>query len=139
MAVNFYTEEIGYEPKFDFDEMNVVIKNGQPELINKVEAIRQWVVKFAMTQKEVYPIYEGTGYGTRLKSLFGKKRIGLGYEEAEVERDFREGLLLCPAIAQVTDFSLKKKGKILNIELSVELYDGEIVDMEIEKAYVFNS
>ena len=92
-----------------------------------------------MTLKEVYPIYEGTGYGTRLKSLFGKKRIGLGYEEAEVERDFREGLLLCPAIAQVTDFSLKKKGKILNIELSVELYDGEIVDMEIEKAYVFNS
>ena len=138
MTTNFYDENIGYEPEIDFDNLKVVIKNGSPKTIKTVEAVRQWIVKFSMTPKDVYPIYEGTGFGTRIKSLFGKKRIGYGYEEAELERDYREGLLLCPAISQVSDFQINKQGKILNIKLGVELYNGEILDIDIEKAYIFN-
>ena len=137
MTANFYIEQIGYEVEIDFEGLTVKIKNGSPKLIKEAEAVRQWIVKFAMTPKDVYPIYEGTGFGTRMKELFGRKRIGYGYEETELERDYREGLLLCPAISQVTDFKLKKEGKHLKIDLAVELYNGETLDLTIEKAYTF--
>ncbi len=136
MNVNFYNETIGYDPEINFEYPNVVIKNGSPNLINKHEAIRQWILKFAITPKDVYEIYQGTGYGNRIKSLFGQKRIGYGYEESELERDYREGLILCPAISQVTFFNIEKTGKILNIKITVELYEGESLDVSIEKAYI---
>ncbi len=135
---DFYSENIGYEPKVNFDDFNnvhVEIKNGSPELINEVEAIRQWIVKFVLTEKDAYEIYEGTGFGNRIKQLFGNKRIGLGYEEAEIERDFREGLPLCPAISQVTNFELQKQGKNLHVDIGVELFNGELVTISIKKVY----
>ena len=142
MAEDFYTEDIGFEPEINFDDMKNVrlqIKNGSPSMISEYSAIKQWIVKFCMTQKDSYPIYEGTGFGTRIKELFGKKRIGYGYEEAELERDFREGLPLCPAISQVTDFLAEKNGKVLKIYVKVELYNGEELDMEIEQKVVLSA
>ncbi len=135
MSEDFYTTEIGYEPEIDFDIPEVVLVNGNPNLINKYEAIRQWITKFAMTGVDTYEIYEGTGFGNRMKSLYGRKKIGYGYEEAELERDYKEGLLLCPAISQVSYFNLTKNGKIMNINIQVELYDGETLDVSIEKTY----
>ncbi|MCD7779753.1 MAG: DUF2634 domain-containing protein [Candidatus Gastranaerophilales bacterium] len=135
MSEDFYTTEIGYEPEIDFNTPEVVLVNGNPNLINKYEAIRQWITKFAMTGVDTYEIYEGTGYGNRMKSLYGRKKIGYGYEEAELERDYKEGLLLCPAISQVSYFNLTKNGKIMNINIQVELYDGETLDVSIEKTY----
>ena len=135
---NFYTEDIGYEPKINFDDYNnifVEIKNGSPELINGIEAIKQWILKFIFTPKDAYEIYEGTGFGNRVKRLFGQKIIGYGYEEAEIERDFREGLPLCPAITNVNDFELKKTGKILNVRIEVELYNGELATISVNDVY----
>lgn len=132
---DFFTEEIGLEPQIDFSnkgDVKLVIKNGSPNMISKIEAIRQWIIKFCNTEKDAYPIYDGTGYGTRFKQLFGRKRLGYGYEEAEIERDFREGLPLCPAISQVTNFELLKNGKVLKIKIEVELYNGDLVDVDIE-------
>lgn len=127
---------INYEPEFNFDDLKIVIKNGSPELVNEIKAVRQWIVKFCNTEKDAYPIYEYTGFGTRLKKLFGNKNIIAGYKNAEIERDFKEGLPLCPAISEVTDFELSKNGKILSIKLEVRLINGELLDIDIEKIYV---
>lgn len=135
---DFYTEDIGYEPKINFNDYNnifIEIENGSPELIDEIDAIKQWILKFIFTEKDVYSIYEGTGFGNRIKRLFGQKIIGYGYEEAEIERDFREGLPLCPAITNVNDFELKKDGKILNARVEVELYNGESATISIENVY----
>ncbi len=141
MSEDFFDENIGYEPEMNFEDkenVKVIIRNGSPKIVSEIEAIRQWIVKFCSTNKDTYPIYNGTGFGTRIKSLFGKKRIGYGYEEAEIERDFKEGLLLCPAISEVVDFKLTKNGKILNIFVEVQLYTGEALKVDIEKIYVIN-
>lgn len=143
MTEDFFTEDIGYEPVLSFtneeDEIlpkvKLLLKNGSPDLINELDAIRQWIVKFALTEKDTYPIFEGTGFGCRLRKLFGEKQIGYGYEEAELERDFREGLPLCPAISQVTGFKISKEGKDLNINVEVELFNGELVDVSLDKVY----
>ncbi len=139
MAEDFFTENIGYDPLVNFDDksnIKLVMRNGSPKLVNEIDAIKQWIVKFATTEQGAYPIYEGTGFGTRFKKLFGRKRIGYGFEEAELERDYREGLPLCPAINRVTEFRTTKKGKVLNIYVQVELKNGELVDTSIEDVYV---
>ncbi len=134
---------IGYEPEINFEDTTIniipncrfVLKNGSPNLINKIMAVRQWVTKFCITEKNVNEIYQGTGFGTRFKQLYGRKRIGYGFEEAEIERDFREGLALCPAISEVVSFEIKKNGRILSIKLKIELSSGDLLDIDIEKAY----
>ena len=138
MTEDFFTEDIGFEPKLNLDDkakINLTMKNGSPELINEIDAIKQWILKFAITEQDTYPIYDGTNFGTRFKKLFGRKRIGYGVEEAELERDYREGLLLCPAISRVTDFQIKKVGTVLNIYVQVQLKNGELVDASIENTY----
>ncbi len=138
MENNFYSENIGYEPQIDLSDnhnIKLVLKNGSPNMINELKAIEQWIVKFCSTEKDAYSIYEGLGFGTRIKTLFGHKRFGYGYEEAEIERDFREGLPLCPAISQVTNFELEKIGRILNIKLEVELINGESLNINIDDVY----
>lgn len=137
MAEDFFSETIGFEPEVDFEDIpKINIKNGSPKMIDKILAIRQWITKFCMTEKDVYPLYHGTGFGTRFRKLYGRKRIGYGYEESEIERDFKEGLPLCPAISAVTSFEISKVGKVLNIKLQVELFNGEQIDIDIEKAYI---
>lgn len=138
MTQNFSTEDIGFEPSVNFDDKSNIklnMKNGSPELISEIEAIKKWILKFAITEQDTYPIYEETGFGTRFKKLFGRKRIGYGVEEAELERDYREGLPLCPAILRVVDFKTTKKGKTLNIYVQVQLKNGDLVDMNIDDTY----
>ncbi len=70
------TIKIGFEPEINFSNLNVkinpvygiILKNGSPKLINKIEAIRQWITKFCITVKDS-GVYEGTGYGTRFKRI----------------------------------------------------------------------
>ena len=135
MTENFYDTSIGYEPEIDFENTKVVIENGSPKLINELEAIRQWIILFANTEKDSMEVYEGTGFGCRLKKLFGNKKIGYGFEESELERDFTEGLILNPAILAVPYFNVSKEGKKLIIKLQVELYNSELIDVSIEKTF----
>ena len=139
---------IGYEPEINFENIGIninitpkygiILKNGSPNLIDKIKAVRQWITKFCITEKDVNEIYLGTGFGTRFKQLYGKKRIGYGFEEAEIERDFREGLPLCPVISEVSSFKISKRGKFLDIKLQVELYDGDLLNTDIEIAYTIS-
>ncbi len=136
MTENFFSTDIGFEPEIDFANAKVTIENGSPKLIEKLEAIRQWIIKFSITEKDRYEIYIGTGFGTRIKELYGKKKIGYGFEESELERDYREGLPLCPAISEVTFFNVSRSGKTLKIKLQVELYDSELIDITVEYPYI---
>ena len=139
MTDNFFSSDIGFEPKVNFADPKlpkVEIKNGSPVLIDQIEAIKQWILKFTLTRQDSYKIYEGTGFGTRIKDLYGHKRIGYGFEEAEIERDYREGLPLCPAIREVSSFTIKKEGKTMNIEMDVQLFNGDLITVGIEDKYI---
>lgn len=123
-------------PNLNFENKVIVLSNGSPKLISDVEAIRQWIVLFITTPKNTYKIYDGTNFGTSIRKLFGRKRLNNGYEEAEVEREIREGLPICPAINRVTGFNMEKVGKIVKIYVQVELYDGSLIDETVDVSYL---
>lgn len=128
--------ELGNTPFFDYQNKQIILENGSPKLISNVEAVRQWIVLFITTPKNTYKIYDGTNFGTSIRKLFGKKTLNNGYEEAEVEREIREGLPLCPAISRVTNFNMEKIGRLVKIYVEVELFNGELVNETIDVSYL---
>lgn len=117
---------------YNFDKKKFSVVDGNPLTNADIEATRQWIVMFIKTDKDTVPVYEGTKFGTSARKLFGRKELTNGYAESEVEREIREGFLLCPTIKQVTSFNMSKSGKTLVIEVSVQLYDGTILDETTE-------
>ncbi len=129
------SSELGKTPNIEFENKKITVENGTPKLITDIDAIRQWITLFVITPKDTYKIYNGTSFGTSVRKLFGKKILNNGYEEAEVEREIREGFPLCPAINRVTSFNMEKVGKILKIYVTVELFNGELITETIDVTY----
>ena len=119
----------------NFEKSEIILSNGSPKLITDIEAIQQWIILFVTTPRDTLAIYKGTNFGTSYRKLLGRKILNNGYEEAELEREIIEGLPLNPAIKSVTNVQLSKEGKYLNIDIRVQLQDGQLLDTFIEKAY----
>ena len=75
--------ELSKTPLLNFEDKSVVLSNGSPKMVSNIEAIRQWITLFVITPKDTYEIYKGTGFGTSIRKLFGRKILNNGYEEAE--------------------------------------------------------
>ena len=63
---------------------------------------------------------------------FSNLKTDNGYIESEIEREIREGFLLCPTIKQVTSYESEKVGTKLCLEISVELQGGASLEIESE-------
>ena len=121
---------------YSWDKKELMLVDGTPKLIYDIEAVKQWIILFLKTPKGKYRIYDGTPFGTSLYKLLGRKRLNNGYEESEVEREIKEGLVLCPAIRRVSGFNIKKDNKALVIYVQAELYDGSLVDVTVDDIYI---
>lgn len=130
------SKDLGQTPSFDYEKKSIVLVNGSPKQITGVDAIRQWIVLFITTPKNTYKIYDGTNFGTSIRKLFGRKTLNNGYEEAEVEREIRDGLPLCPAINRVVSFNMTKVAKLVKIYVQVELYDGNLIEETVDVSFL---
>ena len=119
-------------PKYDFKNCRTIMKNGNIVLIDGVEAVMQWFEKFLRTSVDRFEVYKNTGFGTNARELFGKKYLDNGYEESELERQVREGLLLCPAIVSINNFNMQKEDKTLSVEVEILLADGTNVKAKFD-------
>lgn len=114
---------------FNFTTKKLPVVDGTPLTNVDIEATEQWIILFLKTDKDTVPVYKGKKFGTSVKKLLGYKSLNNGFLESEVEREIREGFPLCPTIKSVTSFNLSKSGKILVIDVSVELFDGSKLDV----------
>lgn len=121
-------------PNYDYLTMKTVIKNGDVDLNDKYQQVRNWIIKFIRTPIDIVPIYQGTGFGTSAYKLKGYKSIsGLMY--AQIKSEIEQGFKLNPNILQVLNVNLYKEEKSLVIYTEVKLQDGYILENKTE---VFN-
>lgn len=116
---------------YSYDKMQIVLKNGDVDLIDNYENVRNWIIKFMRTPIDVYEIYAGTGFGTSAYKLKGYKSI-TGLQYAQIKKEIQEGFLLNPNILAVTDFDMYKEDKSLYIYVKVKLQDGYILEEKTE-------
>lgn len=130
--------DLGKTPSINFETSSIIMTNGTPKLITDIEAIEQWIILFVTTPRDVYKIYEGTDFGTNWRKLLGRKVLKTnGYEESELIRQITEGLPLNPAIESVQSVELDKNGRFLDLKITVELYNGELLETFVPQTYVF--
>ena len=116
---------------YDYDKRQVIIKNGDVDLVDNYENVRNWIIKFIRTPIDVMPIYEGTGFGTSAYKLKGSKAIS-GMQFAQIRKEIQDGFLLNPNILAVSDFDMYKENKSLIISVKVKLQDGYILEEKTE-------
>lgn len=114
---------------FNFTEKKFPVVDGTPLTNADIEATKQWIILFLKTTKDTVPVYKGKNFGTSIKKYLGYKALNNGFLESEIEREIREGFPLCPTIKSVTSFNMSKDGRTLVVDVSVELYDGTILEV----------
>jgi len=118
-------------PNYDYSQMKTVLKNGDVNLVDDYQNVRNWIIKFLRTPVDIYKIYEGTGFGTSAYKLKGYKAIdGLIY--AQIKSEVEQGFKLNPNILAVTGFDMYKEDKSLMIYVKVKLQDGYILEEKTE-------
>lgn len=116
---------------FDFEEKRFVVTDGTPLTNADIDAIKQWIILFLKTQRDTVEIYKGTKFGTSIKKIIGYKTLNNGFVESEIEREIREGFPLNPGIKRVISFNMSKENKVLLLKVSVELYNGSTLEVQI--------
>lgn len=128
------SEYIRKTPNYDFLQNKTVISDGNVEVVDDYQNVRNWIIKFLITPIDKVPIYQGTGFGTSAYKLRGYKSIsGLMY--AQIKSEIEQGFRLNPNILQVLDVGLAKEETSLIISAKVKLKDGYILE---EKTEIFN-
>lgn len=119
---------LGIEPQFDFETGQFIVHSGEVATIDGIEAIKQWIKAFLKTLIDTFYIYKDTKYGTSEKRLIGQKSLyNSGFTTSEIEREIKEGLPLNPAIKSVPEVEISKEGEKLNVDITAQLFNGELL------------
>lgn len=118
-------------PNYNYAQKNIILKNGDVDLVDNYKNVQNWIIKFFRTPIDIYKIYSGSGFGTSAYKLIGKKSIS-GIEYAQIKKEVEEGFKLNPNILSVEDFNIIKDQKTLSIYVKVKLQDGYILEEKTE-------
>lgn len=127
LNIDEITEEdlpkIGKSFLFDFKNGEFVLKDGKPVAAEGLEALKIWVTKTIMTEKDRFTIYENTDYGTTIEDLIGSN-YPREFVESEIKREITEALINHSYIQNITDLKLNKDGSSMKIKFTVVTADG---------------
>ena len=108
---------------FDFDKGDFVIRDGKLIECDGIEAIKVWIEKIIRTEKNRFPIYDGTEYGCYLEDLIIGNNYTVEFVEAELKREIEEALLQHPKITSISSFTLHRDKTLLSVTLEVNISD----------------
>ncbi|QJC52780.1 DUF2634 domain-containing protein [Paenibacillus albicereus] len=129
-SVQSATEEPADLPLFreyvwDFSLDDFVLRDGNPVLIEGIDAIRTWISKTLRTERFRYLAYSWD-YGQELDSLLGQRSVP---DQSEAERFVKEALGASPYIQSLTDFQLQQDADTLSIHFTANtVYGGVVID-----------
>ena len=108
---------------YDFSKGDFVIRDGKLVPCDSLEAIKVWIEKIIRTEKNRFPIYDGTEYGCYLEDLIIGNNYTVEFVEAELKREIEEALLQHPKITSIGSFSLHRDKTLLSVTLEVNISD----------------
>lgn len=111
------------EVKWDFQNNVPIYKNGNPVIVEGLEAIKVWAWKALHTPRFRYEIYSWD-YGNELESLIGQS-YSQALKESEAARYVRECLLINPYITDVKNITVNQSGDKISITGTLETIYGE--------------
>ena len=110
------------ELAYDYENNCLLRKGGKPYLIEKDEALKVWIYKALKTTRFVWPAYTRE-YGTELEKVIGMSNDP-DITDSEVRRYITETLMVNPYIQELSDFSFRHEGSVIEAEFVVTTEDG---------------
>lgn len=125
------TNQVSYgkELAFDFEAGDFIYIDGQPKVVEGVEALKVWIEKTIRTARYRFPAYTFQ-YGCELEDIIGLD-IPRAVLESEVKRVIREALVYDDRITEVKNFIINRGGDWLNIEFDVVTFDDNTFTQEV--------
>ena len=108
---------------YDFSKGDFVIRDGKLVPCDSLEAIKVWIEKIIRTEKNRFPIYDGTEYGCYLEDLIIGNNYTVEFVEAELKREIEEALLQHSKITSIGSFTLHRDKTLLSVTLEVNISD----------------
>lgn len=110
------------ELAYDYDNNRLLRKGGKPYLIEKDEALKVWIYKALKARRFVWPAYTH-GYGNEVEKV-----VGLSNDpdviDSEIRRYITEALMVNPYIQELSDFTFRHEGSVVEVEYVVTTIYG---------------
>ncbi len=119
---------------FDFKSGEFNMKNGNPVVLESVDALKMWIQKCIRTQLNRYSIYKGKQYGANIEDLVIGHSYGNGFAESELRREIEEALLRHENILSLGDFSVSTKRKLMEVSFTLTTTYGELSEVYVYDA-----
>ena len=114
---------------FNFKSGEFNMKNGNPVVLEGVDALKLWIQKCIRTQLNRYSIYKGKQYGANIEDLVIGKSYGNGFAESELRREIEEALLRHEDILSLSDFSVSTTHKLMEVSFTLTTTYGELSEV----------
>lgn len=129
-ATTTETTNIGKSLLFNFDTGDFVIKDGKIQTVGGVDALKQWIKKIILTEKNKYRIYEkiddeDNEYGIYMTDLLSSD-YSQSFIQAEIQREITDTLLKNEEIISINDFNFSRDKRALIVNFTVNSIYGEI-------------
>lgn len=98
------------------------------EIINGLEAIKQFVYMALQTPRYVHPIYS-TDYGSEIADLISDKEVTEEFKKMELQRLITEALIYDERITDVAEFNIERVNDSFRVSFKVHSDEG-ILDVE---------
>lgn len=123
-------ESVGRAPVFDSGTGRFLTRDGALRECSGRDAVRQWFDLMLRQQIDRVPIYQ-TGGAAKLgvdRELLGT-RLPSGMAAAEMERNVRETASYCPAVREVRDVRVTRRGRACHVAFTAVLYNEETLEV----------
>lgn len=124
-------EEGFCEYAYDFENNELLTKNGRHYYVYGNEAMKIWIYKAMITDRFRYSAYTDK-FGTEIYSLIGEV-VSSKLKEAEIKRYIIEAVMVHPFMASINDIQLERvKSGLKAIVYYTTIFTDEIVRVECQ-------
>lgn len=114
------------EPIFDFEKGDfVTTRGGNIQLSTGKEALKTQIEKVLRTARGRFRIYDSTGYGSEVESIFIGKSLPKQYMVAELERAIKEAVCGIDGVTGADGFSVSRDGSRAIVSFTVHSIYGD--------------
>lgn len=124
--------DIGTSWRYDHEAGRFRMVDGSPEACAGKEAVREWIALMLRVWRGKNTVFDGIDAGVDVDSLLGTRQLPEGFRRAEIIREVRETLALCPAIADAWGFSVTREGRSMVIGFTCSLRSGETMEVSAD-------
>lgn len=124
--------DTGVDFLFDYETGQHIMKGSVLEDCDNLRKVRQYIENILRTPENVYKDYvkgETESFGLSIYNYIGQRTVPMGYINSELKREVTEHLLKHPLISEVKDWKGRREKRGLNVEFTVVLKDGSIIEM----------